>query len=144
MEAPKLSLISERDKVMIKKLSIINYKKQYLGVGFIKSRKSESKVMEMGEEMIAAAQEQGLKIIEVIVDDTSGMDADRNFIDKLTLWMEKDYITAIVVRNIFDITNDIEDLKKFMRIAEDLNVSIYSLEYGMNPAYIPWDDGLGY
>lgn len=128
---------------MKKELDVINCKKQYLGVGFIKSRKSESKVMDMREEMIAAVQEKGLKILEIIVDDTSGIDVDRPSVDKLTTWMEKEYITAIVVRNIFDITNDLDDLRKFMCKAEDLNVSIYSLECGMNLAYIPWDGGSG-
>ena len=117
---------------MNKEINVINCKKQYLGVGFIKSRKSESKVLDMGEEMIAAVQEKGLKILEIIVDDTSGIDVDRPSVDKLTAWMEKDYISAIVVRNIFDITNDLDDLRKFMCKAEGLNVSIYSLEYGMN------------
>ncbi|MDD3138033.1 MAG: recombinase family protein [Lachnospiraceae bacterium] len=128
---------------MKKELDVINCKKQYLGVGFIKSRKSESKVMDMGEEMIAAVQEKGLKILEIIVDDTSGIDVDRPSVDRLTAWMEKDYISAIVVRNIFDITNDLDDLRKFMCKAEGLNVSIYSLECGMNLAYIPWDGGSG-
>lgn len=117
--------------------------RDYIGIGFIKSRKSESKVMDMGEEMIAAVQEKGLKILEIIVDDTSGIDVDRPSVDKLIAWMEKDYISAIVVRNIFDITNDLDDLRKFMCKAEGLNVSIYSLEYGMNLAYIPWDGGSG-
>lgn len=128
---------------MKKELKVINCKKQYLGVGFIKFRKSESKVMDMGEEMIAAVQEKGLKILEIIVDDTSGINLDRPSVDKLTAWMEKDYITTIVVRNIFDITNDLDDLRKFMCKAEGLNVSIYSLECGMNLAYIPWDGGSG-
>lgn len=123
---------------MKKELDDINCKRQYLGVGFIKSRKSESKVMDMAEKMITTVQEHGLKILEIIVDDTSGIDVDRPSIDKLIAWMEKDYIKAIVVRNIYDITNDINDLRKFMRRAEDLNVSIYSLEYGRNVAYIPW------
>jgi hypothetical protein len=126
-----------------KEINVINCKKQYLGVGFIKSRKTESKVMDMGEEMIAVVQEKGLKILEIIVDDTSGIDVDRPSVDRLTAWMEKDYISAIVVRNIFDITNDLDDLKKFMCKAEGLNVSIYSLECGMNLAYIPWDGGSG-
>lgn len=128
---------------MKKDLDVINCKKQYLGVGFIKSRKTESKVMDMGEEMIAVVQEKSLKILEIIVDDTSGIDVDRPSVDRLTAWMEKDYISAIVVRNIFDITNDLDDLRKFMCKAEDLNVSIYSLEYGMNLAYIPWGGGSG-
>lgn len=124
-------------------VDVINCKKQYLGVGFIKSRKLESKVMDMRKEMIAAVQEKGLKIMEIIVDDTSVIDVARPSVDKLTTWMEKEYITAIVVRNIFDITKNLDDLRKFKCMAEDLNVSIYSLDCGMNLAYIPWDGGLG-
>ena len=73
------------------------------------------------------------------MDETSGIGVNSPSVDKLTAWIEKDYITAIVVRNIFDITNDLDDLRKFICKAEGLNVSIYSLECGMNLAYVPWD-----
>ena len=126
---------------MKKELNFISCQRKYIGVGFIKSRKSEGKIMEMGEEMIAKAKSSSVELLEVIVDGSSGNDADLQAIDKLAAWMEKGCIDVVVVRSIFDITRDVEDLKAFMRKAEKLNVSIYDMERGMNLAYIPQDSG---
>jgi len=128
---------------MRKEIEMYCCHRQYLGVGFIKSRKSESKIMDMAEEMIAAAKRKNLRLLEVIVDESSGTDVDREKIDQLLAWMEKDDVAAIVVKSIFDITKDTEDLRQFMRRAEKQNVSIYEMEHGMNPVYVPWDGGYG-
>lgn len=126
-----------------RKVKCMNRKIDYLGIGFIKSRKSEDKLMDMSAEMIDTARRHSLKLLEVVVDTSSGLDVDRSAVDKITAWMEKDYINAIVVRSVFDITNDIDDLAAFFRKAEELGVSINTMELGFNPAYIPWDGGIG-
>lgn len=116
---------------------------QYRGVGFIKTRKNASCVMSLAESMIAQAEKKNLKLLEVIVDDGSGIDVDRIKVDRLVAWMEKDYVDAIVVKSIWDITRNTEDLLEFMMKAESLGVSVYDMEQGMNIAYIPWDGGSG-
>lgn len=121
----------------------MNRKIEYLGIGFIKSRKSEDKLMDMSAEMIDTARSHSLKLLEVVVDTSSGLDVDRSAVDKITAWMEKDYINAIVVRSVFDITSDIDDLVAFFRKAEELGVSINTMELGFKPAYIPWNGGIG-
>ena len=79
----------------------------------------------------------------MIVDGSSGNDADRQAVDKLAAWMEKGCIEVVVVRSIFDITRDAEDLMAFMRKAEKLNVSIYDLEHGMKLVNIQGEGGFG-
>lgn len=126
----------------IRKVKRMSRRLDYLGVGFIKSRKSEDKFTDMSVEMIDIARRHSLKILEVIVDTSSGLDVVRSAVDKMNEWMEKDYINAIVVRSVFDITNNIDDLVAFFRKAEKLGVSINSMELGFQSVYIPWDDGI--
>ncbi|NCB93408.1 MAG: recombinase family protein [Clostridia bacterium] len=128
---------------MNRQIKFVSIRHQYIGVGFIKSRKSDSKIMELGETMISKAEKKNLNLLEVIVDSGSGIDVDREKIDRLMQWMEKDYVDAIVVNSIWDITRDTDDLMKFMARAEMLGVSIYDMEQNMNLAYIPWDGGCG-
>ena len=128
---------------MEKEIKVMNIRHQYSGVGFIKTRKNASCVMHLAETMIANADKRNLKLLDVIVDDSSGMDVDRDKIDKLMAWMEKDYVDAIVVKSIWDITRNPEDLMQFMVKAESLDVSIYDMERGMNLACIPWNGDCG-
>lgn len=63
------------------------------GIGFIKSRKSDDKLMDLSEQMIKGASENGIHIIDVIVDQTSGVDIDRHNVDRLVAWMESRILT---------------------------------------------------
>jgi len=113
------------------------------GIGFMKTRKSADKVEQMKAELQKVARKKSLEILEVIIDDGSGSDVDRECIDVLLESMEHEVVKALVVRSVFDITKDIDDLITFFKKAEELDVSVYTLECGFNPAYIPWDGGLG-
>lgn len=126
---------------MKRKINVICPERQYLGVGFIKSRKSDSKIMDMSEKMVAMADSKSLKLLEIIVDQGSSRDIDRPAIDELAAWMEQDDIKAIVVRSVFDISDDAEDLQKFLYKAEQLSVSVYEMEDRRNLAYILQDSG---
>lgn len=121
----------------------MNIKLVYKGIGFIKTRKSDEKAERMKEELIQVASKNELKLLDVIVDDSSGNDIDRENIDLLLEVMEKEVVKALVVRSVFDITKDVDDLVTFFRKAEELDVSIYTMELGFRPAYIPWDGGFG-
>jgi hypothetical protein len=122
---------------------IIDCRRRYFGVGFIKSRKSDNKVMEMKAAMIAAADRRLLKLMDIVLDQSAGVDVDRVQIDELLSWMEKEYIKAVVVRSIWDISKDVDDLISFLKKAEELNVSVYSMQVDCNLACIPWDCGEG-
>ena len=109
------------------------------GIGFIKSRKSDDKLMDLSEQMIKGASENGIHIIDVIVDQTSGVDIDRHNVDRLVAWMEKPYIDVVVVHSIFDISRDLDDLLAFLMRAEALDVEVLSMSENFEVASLPWD-----
>lgn len=113
-----------------KQVECIDCRRRYKGVGFIKSRKSESKLMDMAEDMLDIAIKKGIILEELIVDDGSGRDIDREAIDQVVEWMEKDSINVVIVHSIYDITRDETELKRFLLRAGELGVSIYSMEAG--------------
>lgn len=109
------------------------------GIGFIKSRKSDDKLMDLSEQMIKGASENGIHIIDIIVDQTSGVDIDRHNVDRLVAWMEKPYIDTVVVHSIFDISRDLDDLLAFLMRAEALDVEVLSMSENFEVASLPWD-----
>ena len=115
-----------------KQIDLIDCRRKYQGVGFIKSRKSEFAIMNMAEDMVKMACANGIEIENLVFDGTSGRDVDREPIDELVSWMEKDEIVAVVVRSIYDISRDKDDLIKFLNIADDRGVSIFSMEVGVS------------
>lgn len=115
-----------------KQIECMDCRRRYKGVGFIKSRKSEFQIMDMAEDMIKASDVKGIKLKELIVDDSSGRDIDRERVDELVQWMEKDEIDAVVIHSIYDISRDNDDLRKFLIKAEELGVSIFSMETKTN------------
>lgn len=123
-----------------KELGCIDCRHNYYGVGFVKSRKSESKVMSMSKELLDSAIENGVKLCEIIVDDGGSTDIDRTVIDELLSWLEKYEISALFVRSIFDITRDMDDLICFMNRAKHMDIAIYSLEFGTMVIYEPNTD----
>ena len=52
--------------------------------------------------------------------------------DELVSWMEKDEIVAVVVRSIYDISRNEDDLIMFLDIADKLGVTVYSMEAGVS------------
>ena len=134
-----LSFLQQEKEIYMNK--IINFtpaQSEYRGIGFINSHKSENKIMIIADEMISKTKSEKLKLLEIIVDRSNRIDLDRTKIRRLQIWMKKDYINAIVVRNIFELSTDINNLLQFMKQAEQLNVAIYSMDTGLNPAYIPY------
>ena len=109
------------------------------GIGFIKSRKSDDKLMDLSEQMIKGASENGIHIIDVIVDQTSGVDIDRHNVDRLVAWMEKLYIDTVVVHSIFDVSRDLDDLLAFLMRAEALDVVVLSMSENFEVVSLPWD-----
>ncbi len=111
------------------------------GVGYIKSRKADFRVMDMAENMVEFAKKKHHVLLsEVIADDTSAIDVDRKSIDSLTRYMEQDDITVLYVRKITDITEDPLDLIKFISIAKNNEVSIFDMSRGCKVGIEPSRD----
>jgi hypothetical protein len=99
-------------------------KTRNVGIGFIKSRKADYKVMDYCERMIVAAEKEGCDLLFVDVDRDGGRDIDRTQLDTIYSAMEVGSISHIFVRRLKDITDDIADLMEFHRTAAERGVSI--------------------
>jgi DNA invertase Pin-like site-specific DNA recombinase len=110
----------------------------YAGVGFVRSRKPECRIMDFCEEMKVYAERNYIALIDIVVDrgdevlEDGTVDLDRLKINKLFAWMQKDYVKVIFIRNLNEITTNKEDQHYFLIRAEELGVSVHSIEAGIN------------
>ncbi len=112
------------------------------GVIFLKSRKSVTKIVGNCQEIMRAANKNNINVIDFVMDDSSAADVDRPEIDELMKWIEKDFIKVVLLNSIYDLTRDIDDLERFVRIAHENDVVFYSMEWGC-VVKLREDDGAG-
>lgn len=112
------------------------------GVGFIKSRKSEDKLMDQAADLIRQSEAHDIDIIDVMVDRTGSRDIDRSAIDDLAHWIESGRIKTVVIRNVYEITSDLEDMLAFLMRAEAFGVEVLSMSENFEVASLPWDGDL--
>ncbi len=105
------------------------------GVIFIKSRKSDDKIHNMVSNIRAHAEERDVEIVDIIVDDTCGMDIDRSEVDRLWDWIENSPVGIIYFKSIFDITSDEDDLEKFFARAGYYGMILVDMEAQV--AFVP-------
>ena len=97
-----------------------------IGIIFMKSRKSEQKIKWLAAEMIAAAQEAGIHIVEVFVDRTEDFDFDREQLDPIMTRMENGEVQTVIVKSIYDISRCKDDIQTFLQWAGEKDVEIIS------------------
>ena len=97
-----------------------------IGIIFMKSRKSEQKIKWLAAEMIAAAQEAGIHIVEVFVDRTEDFDFDREQLDPIMKRMENGEVQTVIVKSIYDISRCKDDIQTFLQWAAEKDVEIIS------------------
>lgn len=116
-----------------------------LAVGFIKSRKAESTVMDFCEKMIAEAEKEGCEILLVDVDRGGSRDIDRSQLDEIYRAMEMESINHLFIRGFKDVTLDMEDLVSFVQFASDNDVLIHIVDMEPESPNTPetWDGGCG-
>lgn len=117
-----------------------------IGVGFIKSRKADHKVMDYCERMIEEAEKEGCEILFVDVDRDGSRDIDRPELDAIYEAMKFGSISHLFIRRLSDITDDMADLMEFKRKARENLIKIHIVlvePYSdSNPDDI-WDGGAG-
>lgn len=84
------------------------------GVIFIKTRMSDDKIHALVAEMLEVAEATDVEVIDIIVDELAGGDIDRESVDRLSDWIENSGVGIIFVKSITDISNDADDLDKFI------------------------------
>ena len=87
------------------------------GVIFIKTRMSDNKIHDLVSEMKAVAEATDVEVVDAIVDEFASSDIDREYVTRLSDWMENSRVGIIFVKSITDITDDDEDLDKFIERA---------------------------
>ena len=97
-----------------------------IGIIFMKSRKSEQKIKWLATEMIAAAQEAGIHIVEAFVDRTEDFDFDREQLDPIMTRMENGEVQTVIVKSIYDISRCKDDIQTFLQWAAEKDVEIIS------------------
>ena len=97
-----------------------------IGIIFMKSRKSEQKIKWLAAEMIAAAQEAGIHIVEAFVDRTEDFDFDREQLDPSMTRMESGEVQTVIVKSIYDISRCKDDIQTFLQWAAEKDVEIIS------------------
>lgn len=97
------------------------------GIGFIKSRKPESTIDKISELMYAKAKEYEIERPKIWVDDGCYTDIDRPEIDTLFKYLHYEFIKYLFIRRIMDISLEVEDLKKFIKDVNELDVIIICL-----------------
>lgn len=97
-----------------------------IGIIFMKSRKSEQKIKWLAAEMIAAAQEAGIHIVEVFADRTEDFDFDRQQLDPIMTRMENGEVQTVIVKSIYDISRCKDDIQTFLQWAGEKDVEIIS------------------
>ena len=97
-----------------------------IGIIYMKSRKSEQKIKWLAAEMIAAAQEAGIHIVEIFVDRTENFDFDREQLDPIMARMENGEVQTVIVKSIYDISRCKDDIRTFLQWAAEKDVEIIS------------------
>ena len=97
-----------------------------IGIIFMKSRKSEQKIKWLAAEMIAAAQEAGIHIVEAFVDRTEDLDNEREQLDPIMTRMENGEVKTVIVKSIYDISRCKDDIQTFLQWAAEKDVEIIS------------------
>ncbi len=111
---------------------------KYIGIGFVKSRKSDSEIMDICSEIYKYASKKETKLLDIVVYrcDDIGMenktDIKRKAIDDLLNWMKKEYVEVIFVRDIKEIAMKEEQLYYFLSEAKNMGVSIHSIKEGLD------------
>jgi len=111
------------------------------GVIFIKTRMSDNKIHDLVSEMKAVAEATDVEVVDVIVDEFASSDIDRDEVTRLSDWMENSRVGIIFVKSITDITDDDEDLDKFIERAMYFGMIIVDFtEHAVIAPYAPEGD----
>ena len=94
------------------------------GVIFIKTRMSNNKIHDLVSEMTAVAEATDVEVVDVIVDEFASSDIDRDEVSRLSDQIESSRVGIIFVKSITDITDDDEDLDKFIERAKYFGIII--------------------
>lgn len=107
----------------------MNIKEENLkAVGLIKSRKADAKIMKMAESMYSLAEAMDVELLDVVVDETANTDIDREEITAVCSLIEKADVSILILQSLDHLTDDEEDLDKFMSRSSDEGIAVVDME----------------
>ena len=111
------------------------------GVIFIKTRMSDNKIHDLVSEMEGVAEATDVEVVDVILDEFASHDIDRDEVGRLSDWMENSSVGIIFVKSIIDISDDDDDLDKFIERAMYFGMIIVDFtEKAIIAPYLPEGD----
>ncbi|MDD3416451.1 MAG: hypothetical protein PHY47_21010 [Lachnospiraceae bacterium] len=111
------------------------------GVIFIKTRMSDDKIHALVAEMLEVAEATDVEVLDIIVDELAGRDIDRESVDRLSNWIENTGVGIVFVKSITDISNNEDDLDKFIENAMHLGMMFVDFtEHTIIAPYLPEGD----
>ena len=111
------------------------------GVIFIKTRMSDDKIHALVAAMLELAEAADVEVVDVIVDELASCDVDRGYVGRLSDWIENSTVGIIFVKSITDITDDEDDLDKFIEKAMYFGMIIVDFtEHVIIAPYVPEGD----
>lgn len=117
-----------------------------VAVGFIKSRKAESTIMDFCERMLSKAIDEGCEVLFIDVDRGGCRDVDRSQLDVIYQAMGAGIINCLYLRDYKDITEELVDLIAFQQFANDNEIEIRIVKVDGEPEEEQeevWDGGCG-
>lgn len=99
---------------------------------FLKSRKADFKIHSMAAQLNELAEDMNLEVEDIIVDSSGSTDVDRAEITELYKCIESSEVMIVLVKSILDITDDIDDLAKFINMVVHEPVVIHDAGNGVS------------
>lgn len=112
-------------------------------VGFIKTRKLESVVMDMAEKLHMEAKKKRYLILETCVDRDGSRDIDRQQLDEIYEFMKLESFHDLFIRNMDDIATSFEKQLAFARYTDDHDMNIHVIDVTPETGREIWDGGAG-
>ena len=97
------------------------------GIAFIKTRAADYKIKKVIEAFEKLSMTMEVELADVIVDSSASRDIDRKEIDIIYEWIENAGIQLLIVGELSDITDDKDDLEKFIGDLCEKGMAILSI-----------------
>lgn len=117
-----------KTNVNLKKEATSKKKTICAGVGFIKTRMADYKIIGIHRVMESIADSLDVDLIDVIVDRSGSRDIDRKAIDDIYEWLDNAPVQFLIVGSLRDISDDKDDFDRFMEDMSERKVVIMCLE----------------
>lgn len=98
------------------------------GLAFMKTRAGDRKVRRLQNSIEQLGRELGVEMMDVIIDDSVSRDIDRKQLDWIYHWIEVAPIHLLLVDRLSNITDDADDLDKFLRQMNEEEIVIVCMD----------------